>query len=530
MPEMTLDAFWAGTSPAGRERFADVRLIGSGAYSVVARATDNTCGAPVAIKRISEVFYDAQEAKKVLREIRLLRDFRHPNIISLRALIEPASMETFDDIFMVTDFMESDLRRIIKAKQKLSAETVRSYMAQLLAALQHVHALCGIHRDLKPANVLVSPSAVSPATPHGLLRLCDFGLARVDATAAALGEASRAPSAARSEDSSGPSAAVEGSATTADGWPEASSWSSMKLSRSESQRELMGASEIDKDADEEAAKGPPMLSRQMTNYVVTRWYRAPEVILRETYTYAIDLWAVGCIFKELLELTPGSRFMTGALFPGRSCIPFSFDDDLRERQRFDQLTVITRILGPPTLEEMGWASASAQEEMAQVCPGDALPTLGAAARREQLEARLQSACPIATPSEVELMRLLLDFDPRKRPRADAALRTAYFALLAPKEVPTPTKLADPASVAAAFAFEAEGLGSNELRVLLANDLFRMQVETQDPGSGVGRVEGALAALAVGTRGGEAAAAAAEKRDDASGADAAAPTRSPKALD
>ena len=199
-----LVAFWAGTAPGVRERYTNVKLIGSGAYSVVARATEKKTGTTVAIKRIAEVFYDAQEAKKVraptlplslplhlcspalwhfqvLREIRLLRDFSHPNIITLRSLAEPASMETFDDIFMVTEFMESDLRKIIKSKQTLEAEKVRSFMAQLFAGLHHVHAISGIHRDLKPANILVSPSRVSPATPYGILQLCDFGLARVDA-------------------------------------------------------------------------------------------------------------------------------------------------------------------------------------------------------------------------------------------------------------------------------------------------------------------------------------------------------------
>ena len=59
------------------------------------------------------------EAKKVLREIRLLRDFRHPNIIWLHALVPPASMETFNDIWIVTDYMDGDLRRIIKSKKEI---------------------------------------------------------------------------------------------------------------------------------------------------------------------------------------------------------------------------------------------------------------------------------------------------------------------------------------------------------------------------------------------------------------------------
>ena len=388
-----VDAFWAGAAPEGRQRFTDVKLIGSGAYSVVARATDTKTGEPVAIKRIAEVFYDAQEAKKVLREIRLLRDFHHSNVISLIALIPPASMETFDDIFMVTSFMESDLRRIIKSRQLLEPGRVRSYTAQLLAGLHHVHCHAGIHRDLKPANILVSPNTKTPATPFGLLRLCDFGLARVDPTAAAEAE-----------------------------------------KPAQSKREMEAATQVDPVSDPEdaadaddssAARAPPMLKKQMTSYVVTRWYRAPEVILRERYSSALDMWAVGCILKEMLELTPASKFRTGAIFPGRYCIrehthapahtpqptasprhhphtcsltrtppiapppkahsrrdislpsAFSFDDDQRERQRHDQvgdlptspsfshlllpsldcvrhdqLTVISRVLGTMTEAEV----------------------------------------------------------------------------------------------------------------------------------------------------------------------------------
>lgn len=76
-----IDQFWAGASPAGRARYTNIKLIGAGAYSVVARAEEVETGQRVAIKRIGEVFYDALEAKKVLREIRLLRDFHHKNII-----------------------------------------------------------------------------------------------------------------------------------------------------------------------------------------------------------------------------------------------------------------------------------------------------------------------------------------------------------------------------------------------------------------------------------------------------------------
>ena len=64
-------------------------------------------------------------------------------------------------------------------------------------------------------------------------------------------------------------------------------------------------------------------SKQLTKHVVTRWYRAPEVILaQETYNYKIDVWSVGCIFAELFSMMQEnfSHFTERTpLFPGDSC-------------------------------------------------------------------------------------------------------------------------------------------------------------------------------------------------------------------
>lgn len=70
----------------------------------------------------------------------------------------------------------------------------------------------------------------------------------------------------------------------------------------------------------------------LTEYVATRWYRAPEVMLnRKAYTKAIDVWSVGCIFAEMLVNRP--------LFPGRNYL--------------NQLTLILGVLGTPSLDDMG---------------------------------------------------------------------------------------------------------------------------------------------------------------------------------
>ena len=101
----------------------------------------------------------------------------------------------------------------------------------------------------------------------------------------------------------------------------------------------------------------PVLERQLTQHVVTRWYRAPELILmQEYYNAEIDMWAIGCIFSELLQtLEPGIR--SQPLFPGRSCFPLSAkkaeranNDQLEEEFRAEthQLMKIFEVIGTPT--------------------------------------------------------------------------------------------------------------------------------------------------------------------------------------
>ena len=69
------------------------------------------------------------------------------------------------------------------------------------------------------------------------------------------------------------------------------------------------------------------MTKELTRHVVTRWYRAPEVILmNEFYSYSIDMWSVGCIFAELLSMMEENfpdAFSRVPLFPGKSCYPLS---------------------------------------------------------------------------------------------------------------------------------------------------------------------------------------------------------------
>uniref|UniRef100_A0A3P8RT73 non-specific serine/threonine protein kinase n=1 Tax=Amphiprion percula TaxID=161767 RepID=A0A3P8RT73_AMPPE len=128
-----------------------------------------------------------------------------------------------------------------------------------------------------------------------------------------------------------------------------------------------------------------------TDYVSTRWYRAPEVLLRSsTYSSPIDLWAVGCIMAELYTLRP--------LFPGNSEV--------------DEIFKICQVLG--TVKKTDWPEgyqlASAMNFRFPQC----VPT------------HLKTLIPNASNEAIALMRDMLQWDPKKRPTAVQALRYPYF--------------------------------------------------------------------------------------------------------
>ena len=116
---------------------------------------------------------------------------------------------------------------------------------------------------------------------------------------------------------------------------------------------------------------------------------------------------------------PGSRFKTGALFPGRYCIPFSFDDDHKSRHRHDQLSVICRVLSPPIKEEMAWADEAAQKEVSKICGG--FREMDGAARDAEVLKRASDACPIASEAELSLLVKMLAINPTKRPSAKGCM-------------------------------------------------------------------------------------------------------------
>lgn len=145
-----------------------IENIGTGAYGVVCSAIHKKTGDRVAIKKIPGIFDIHVTAMRTYREIKILKHFNHDNIISILDILKPKEpMDTFKDIYVVLDLMESDLHRIIHSNQDLTDEHIRYFLFQLLRGVKYIHSANVIHRDLKPSNLLVNEDCQ--------LKIGDFG-------------------------------------------------------------------------------------------------------------------------------------------------------------------------------------------------------------------------------------------------------------------------------------------------------------------------------------------------------------------
>eukprot|EP00826_Nyctotherus_ovalis_P048229 TRINITY_DN5655_c0_g1_i1.p2 TRINITY_DN5655_c0_g1~~TRINITY_DN5655_c0_g1_i1.p2 ORF type:complete len:168 (+),score=49.22 TRINITY_DN5655_c0_g1_i1:160-663(+) len=127
-------------------------LVGSGAYGVVVSARDTTVEDPekavVAIKKIEKAFEHKTFMKRTLRELKALRLLRHENIISVLTVQLPPSEESFSDLYVVNELMETDLASIIKSPQKLTDEHCQFFLYQILRGVKFIHSGKVLHRDL----------------------------------------------------------------------------------------------------------------------------------------------------------------------------------------------------------------------------------------------------------------------------------------------------------------------------------------------------------------------------------------------
>jgi serine/threonine protein kinase len=80
-----------------------------------------------------------QDATRILREIKLLRQLKHPDIVEIKHILLPPQPREFRDIYVVFELMETDLHQVIKANDDLTQEHHQFFLYQMLRGLKYVH-------------------------------------------------------------------------------------------------------------------------------------------------------------------------------------------------------------------------------------------------------------------------------------------------------------------------------------------------------------------------------------------------------
>jgi cyclin-dependent kinase 2 len=143
--------------------------LGEGTFGEVYVATHEKTGEIAALKKIKLECEDEGVPGTTLREVSLLKELHHPNVVQLKDVFY---MPQESKLYLCFEYCDFDLKKYMKSLQyKLSGECIKSFTYQMLNGLSWCHSHRIFHRDLKPQNVLVDPK-------QGTLKLADFGLAR----------------------------------------------------------------------------------------------------------------------------------------------------------------------------------------------------------------------------------------------------------------------------------------------------------------------------------------------------------------
>ncbi|XP_067891848.1 cyclin-dependent kinase 2-like isoform X2 [Heterodontus francisci] len=160
---------WSSSAQSGgtMDNFQKVEKIGEGTYGVVYKAMNKVTGEMVALKKIRLDAEMEGVPSTAIREISLLKELNHPNIVKLLDVIHSEKK-----LYLVFEFLNQDLKKYMDSAPPtgLPLQLVKSYLFQLLQGVAFCHSHRVLHRDLKPQNLLINDA--------GAIKLADFGLAR----------------------------------------------------------------------------------------------------------------------------------------------------------------------------------------------------------------------------------------------------------------------------------------------------------------------------------------------------------------
>jgi serine/threonine protein kinase len=529
------------------DHYHPLRVLGTGSYGHVIEAEHKETKKTVAIKRVTGLFEDLIDTKRILREISLLKSMKNHFVVELLDIIYDTSNPNFDTIFLIFECAPSDLKKTIKRAIFLNMLDIKLLVYHILCGLKYIHSCAVLHRDLKPGNILLDNNYQ--------IKICDFGLARsviipedddeekiieqkvvdnkrilnkekVNNTKSSLGRFLNKDKNKESKDSKDKKQEIENLELPKEPLlislnenpyrpnsheqlnensqieekklilGESKTINTIKLEINENSKvindkfnekndnsksnspfhlktpeEKLNGNNICKtthsiikenersapveelkisistnnsttntnpteiNSSENSKFKPKMLGsikkqqkqQMLSVHVVTRWYRAPELILIETdYTSAIDVWSVGCIFAELMmmiqENAPTIVERT-PLFPGKFCFPLSPPDKSKAIQvnergfpvdRSDQLNVIFEVIGTPSEEDMEFIT-------------DKNGILYLKSIKAKPKKNLKQKFPGSSDDALDVLDKMLQFNPRKRITVNQALEHPFFA-------------------------------------------------------------------------------------------------------
>ncbi|XP_047474671.1 cyclin-dependent kinase 8-like isoform X2 [Penaeus chinensis] len=346
-PSLAMDYEWKEKLNNERAKVEDLFSyegckVGRGTYGHVykAKRKDGLDTKEYALKQIEGTGL----SMSACREIALLRELKHPNVINLqRVFLSHADRK----VWLLFDYAEHDLWHIIKfhraskANKKTVQVTkgmVKSLLYQILDGIRYLHSNWVLHRDLKPANILVMGEGIE----RGRVKIADMGFARL-------------------------------------------------------------------------FNSPLKPLADLDPVVVTFWYRAPELLLgARHYTKAIDIWAIGCIFAELLTSEP--------IFHCRQ-------EDIKTSNPYhhDQLDRIFNVMGFP--QEKDWVDIKKMPEHATLMKDFKKNNYANCSLVKYMDRhKIKPDC-----KAFMLLQKLLTMDPTKRITSELAMQDPYFL-----EDPVPT--------------------------------------------------------------------------------------------
>eukprot|EP01066_Platyproteum_vivax_P015876 Platyproteum_vivax@DN6955_c0_g1_i2.p1 len=348
------------------KRYELINKKGEGTFANVYKGKSTTTGRYVAVKVLKDAKFE--DTIEDIREVRVLKQFlNNPHIVQLyETVYNPVTCR----LSLVFELMDMNLLESICGRSvPFSEDRVRRVIYQVLLALKALHKNMIMHRDIKPENILLKNSVV---------KLSDFGSSSfIEYKECPLNNGGFCLECLKHDRKT--QAVVEDRGV----------YRQCTTSKNESEMKPRGRSIL--------VKARRALVT-MTDYIATRWYRAPEVLLTNGfYSIESDIWAVGCVMFELLTLK--------VLFPGGS--------------ETEMTQLILEVLGTPSFKDVDELFCYQGQKRLVARESFCYPNEPGVGIDCQLPPEISHDCR-------DLLSKMLRFSPLQRISAEDALRHPFF--------------------------------------------------------------------------------------------------------